>query len=109
MPREGPRRRGGGAGACAVARVMGTQHGGLRAGPGGSWRSGGDPAALSLTPRPEGERRMNSKGARGKAAGPAWCAGRGQRAFLQAPVRGPAALAGGERGPGPGAPGLRWL
>ncbi|XP_021148153.2 MAPK/MAK/MRK overlapping kinase isoform X1 [Columba livia] len=39
---------------------MGTQHGGLRAGPGGSWRSGGDPAALSLTPRPEGERRMNN-------------------------------------------------
>ncbi|KAM6359452.1 MAPK/MAK/MRK overlapping kinase isoform 7-T7 [Alca torda] len=51
--------RGGGAGTCAVARVTGIQHGALRAGPGGARRSGGGPAALSLTPRPAGERRMN--------------------------------------------------
>lgn len=82
-------RPGRGAGACAVARVTGIQHGALRAGLGGVRRSGGRPAALSLTPRPAGERRMNSKGVRGEAAGPARCGGRGQTALPQ-----------GWRGPG---------
>ncbi|KAM7109347.1 LOW QUALITY PROTEIN: MAPK/MAK/MRK overlapping kinase [Ciconia maguari] len=45
-------RLGRGAGACAVAKVTGIQHGALRAGPGGARRSGGGPDALSLTPRP---------------------------------------------------------
>ncbi|XP_074960055.1 MAPK/MAK/MRK overlapping kinase isoform X5 [Phalacrocorax aristotelis] len=51
--------RGRGRGACAVARVTGTQHGELTAGPGGARRRG-DPAAPFPHPEPAGKRRMNN-------------------------------------------------